>query len=192
VLTFLKGHVPKNERLTLQREYLHYKAGSDEFAHSELWDKEVIEYPRDFWDLAATYAPTLASLARRLLRTTSNSVPCERAFSTMKLNHTRDRNRLKATTIDKLCFIHINRRVLDREEREARTTHIGDLKEAEEVELEDIMASLGDSRSRNTEMEGEEGNTTQENAQGTQNSKNGNGKRSREDVLDEASQKRRY
>jgi hAT family C-terminal dimerisation region len=178
--------------LTLQREYLHYKARSDEFAHSELWDKEVIEHPRDFWDLAAAYAPTLISLARRLLRTTSNSVPCERAFSTIKLNHTRDRNRLKITTIDKLCFIHINKRVLDREEKEVRTTHIIDLKEAEEVELEDIMASLGDSRPQNTEMEGEEGNTTQDNVHNTQISKNGNGKRPREDVVDEASQKRYY
>ena len=82
--------------------------------------------------------------------------------------------------------------MLNKEKREARITHIGDLKEAEEMELEDIMASLGDSRPQNTEMEGEEGNITQENAQGTQNSKNGSGKRSREDVVNEASQKRRY
>jgi hypothetical protein len=114
----------------------------------------------------------------------------------MKLNHTRDRNRLKVTTIDKLCFIHINRRVLDKEERAARITHIADLKETDEVELEDIMASLGDSRPQNTVMEGAEGaegekgeeedNTMKENAQGTQNGKNGNGKRPCEDLINEA------
>lgn len=187
MLIFLKEHVLKSDRLTLQREYLYYKARSDEFAHSELWEEKVIEHPRDFWDLAAAYALILASLARRLLRTTLNSVPYERAFSTIKLNHTRDRNRLKITIINKLCFIHINKRVLDREEKEARTTHITDLKKAEEMELKDIMISFEDSRPQNTEIEGEEGNTTQGNTQNTQTSKNSNDKRPREHVVNEAS-----
>jgi hypothetical protein len=143
------------------------KARSDEFAYSELWDKEIIEYPRDFWNLAATYASILISLARRLLRTTLNSILCERAFSTMKFNHTRDRNRLKVIIINKLCFIYINKRVLDREEKKIRTTYITDLKKAKKVELKDIITSFGNSKSQNTEIKGEEGNTTQDNAQNT-------------------------
>jgi hypothetical protein len=184
ILGFLKNHVSLSDRLTLQREYLYYKSYSDEFAHSELWEKEIIDFSRDFWDLAAVYASTLAFIARRLLRTTSNSVPCERAFSTMKLNHTCDRNRLSGTMIDKLCFIYINKKVLDKEGRDARITHIADLKEAEEVELENIMASYRDYLPQNTEIKGEKSYTTQESTQSISSISNGNKKRPRDDMVD--------
>jgi hypothetical protein len=92
------------------------------------------------------YAPTLVFIARRLLRTISNSVPYKRAFSTIKLNHTRDRNRLKIITIDMLYFIHINKRILDKEKRKIKITHIADLEKTEEIKLKNIIASLGDSR----------------------------------------------
>jgi hypothetical protein len=103
---------------------------------------------------------------------------------------------LKVIIINKLYFIHINRKVLDKEKRAVRITHIADLKETDEVELEDIMASLENSRPQNTVMEAaeaaegekseKEDNAIKENAQGTQNGKNGNGKKSCEDLIDEA------
>ena len=85
---------------------------------------------------------------------------------------------------------------MNKEERAAKITYIADLKETDEVKLEDIMASLGDSRPQNTVMEGAEGtesekgeeedNIMKEDVQGTQNGKNGNGKRPCEDFIDEA------
>jgi hypothetical protein len=102
---------------------------------------------------------------------------------------------LKVIIINKLCFIHINRKVLNKEERAARITYIANLKETDEVKLEDIMASLGNLRPQNIVMEGAEGaegekgekkdNIMKEDAQGTQNGKNGNGKRPCEDLINE-------
>jgi hAT family C-terminal dimerisation region len=65
-----------------------------------------------FWTSIKDDAPTLANLAIRILSTAANSVPSERAFSTMKLQHTKLRNRLLPSRVDKLVFIHINRRIL--------------------------------------------------------------------------------
>jgi hypothetical protein len=65
-----------------------------------------------FWTSIKDDAPTLANLAIRILSTTANSVPSERAFSTMKLQHTKLRNRLLSSRVDKLVFIYINQRIL--------------------------------------------------------------------------------
>jgi hypothetical protein len=103
---------------------------------------------------------------------------------------------LKVITINKLYFIHINRKMLDKEKKVVRITHIANLKKTDEVELEDVMTSLKNLRPQNTVMEGakgaegekseEEDNTIKEDAQGTQNGKNDNGKRPCEDLIDEA------
>jgi hypothetical protein len=50
----------------------------------------------------------IAKLVIRIFTTVANSVPSERGFSTMKLQHTKLRNRLFPSRVDKLVFIHIN------------------------------------------------------------------------------------
>ena len=57
----------------------------------------------------------LASYARRLLTTIGNSVPSERAFSTMNYIHSKIRNRLSVESADKLQYIFINSRVLEKQ-----------------------------------------------------------------------------
>jgi hypothetical protein len=54
----------------------------------------------------------------RLFEIPANSVPSERAFSTMNLTHTSYRNRLTVENVDKICYIHINRRILGRQKME--------------------------------------------------------------------------
>jgi hypothetical protein len=49
--------------------------------------------------------------------TIANSVPAERAFSTMNFTKSKLRNRLSAERTALLCFIFINCRVLEREDR---------------------------------------------------------------------------
>ena len=54
----------------------------------------------------------MAQLAHELLNCTANSVPSERAFSTMNFLHSKLRNRLSHENIDILLFIYINARSL--------------------------------------------------------------------------------
>ena len=69
-------------------------------------------------------------------------MPCERAFSTINLTHTKYRNRLSVEKVDKLYFVHINRKILDRGKEEFASIikrRLEDLSIEEAVELETTM-----------------------------------------------------
>jgi hypothetical protein len=63
-----------------------------------------------------------ALFAKRLLTTIGNSVPSERAFSTMNYIHSKIRNRLLVERANKLQYIFINSRVLDKQIASQTTT----------------------------------------------------------------------
>ncbi|KAF5711657.1 C6 transcription factor [Fusarium mundagurra] len=56
----------------------------------------------------------LAALAVRIFGTIANSVPSERSFSAVNFLHSKARNRLTPANADKLAFIYMNERVLER------------------------------------------------------------------------------
>ena len=68
-----------------------------------------------FWQLIRDKGVNsgLASIVIRLISTPINLVLLERGFSTLKLTHTKLRNRLGGEKVDILCYIHINERVLE-------------------------------------------------------------------------------
>jgi hypothetical protein len=51
--------------------------------------------------------PELSSFANRLMNTCANSVPSERAWSTINYIHSKTRNQLSVKRVDKLQFIYI-------------------------------------------------------------------------------------
>jgi hypothetical protein len=80
----------------------------------------------------------LARLAVRIFETVANSVILERAFLAMNLIITKLRNMLDAKKVDKLIFIYMNQRVLDK----AGDLLLGDWAEHsdnEKVELEELL-----------------------------------------------------
>jgi hypothetical protein len=105
-----------------------------------LWEKATINDPEMFWAIVSDFSPTLANFAKKLLNISPNSVPSERAFSVLKLQHISLRNRLSLTKLDYLYFLFMNRRVLDRKTMSYKRT-IYDLtptkKLAEENEILD-------------------------------------------------------
>jgi hypothetical protein len=105
--------------------------------NAELWEKKIIDDPIQFWRLASAYAPELADFALRLFHTPPNPVPSERAISTMNLNFGNTNSKLKLETLDKLYFIHINRRILDRKSGEKKSFH--ELTEEEEIMIKDRL-----------------------------------------------------
>jgi hypothetical protein len=80
----------------------------------------------------------LAKLAIRIFKTIANSVASERAFSAIGLIVTRLRNRLGAEKADKLIYIYLNQRVLDRHGDLLLGDWV-DKTDKEQVELEELL-----------------------------------------------------
>jgi hypothetical protein len=59
----------------------------------------------------------------------------------MNLTHTPFRNRLQAEKVDKICYIHINRRILDQKKvgREKTGERLDQLNDEEALELEESV-----------------------------------------------------
>jgi hypothetical protein len=74
-----------------------------------------------FWTESKPFAPELSEFALRLLHTPANSVPSERSFSTRNLIQDLKRNALNPVVADKVSYIRVNQRVLDRKGTDART-----------------------------------------------------------------------
>lgn len=143
IFKFIKTHTPSEQHISIQRAFLNFKRMRQGFESSELWEPEVVNDPYTFWQFASEYSPDLADLAMRLFETPANSVPSERAFSTMNLTHTRHRNRLKVEKVDKICYIHINRRILDRKKEKGKAkTRLDQLNDEEALEREESLPEL--------------------------------------------------
>lgn len=69
-----------------------------------------------FWSQITLYAPELGKLALRIFKTPANSVSSERSFSCQHLYliHDKKRNKISSERADKLVYIYVNKRVLDR------------------------------------------------------------------------------
>jgi hypothetical protein len=114
----IKLHASSEQLIGIQRDFLNYKRMRQGLKSDELWEQEMVSDAYTFWQFASEYSPGLAELAMRSFETPANSVPSERAFSTINLTHTRYRNRLTIEKVNKICYIHINRRILDRQKME--------------------------------------------------------------------------
>jgi hAT family C-terminal dimerisation region len=153
VLATLKAHIDPSDLHRATLTFLRYYTRQATFAeHDSSW--EWIEEPVIFWQLHYDDCPALSKLADRLLHTLANSVPCERNFSSMNVIHSNIRNRLTPERVDKLLYIQINRRTLNRdiivkdgedeeeeqatteEEPEQRLSHTNETQErSEDVEM---------------------------------------------------------
>ena len=155
LMTFLKDHQDPEEHMQTRLQFLHYKSRRQEFAAEELWEEQWVANPMDFWTYAYTAGPELAVFAQRLLSTPPNSLPCERAFSCMKLHQNRLRTNLSLARLDKLCFIHMNRRTLKRKPSDLKRT-LHSLNEDEEMAAEIDLAAVEVVEQHTIILEGEE------------------------------------
>ncbi|KAL5610907.1 hypothetical protein FOBRF1_007024 [Fusarium oxysporum] len=114
VLQFFKSAVNPADYLHIVREFNHFRAQSGgRFAAGGLvYSKEWT--PLDAWILLDNQGSKLAALAARIFGTIANSIPSERSFSAVNFLHSKARNRLTPANADKLAFIYMNERVLER------------------------------------------------------------------------------
>ena len=89
-------------------QFLDFRSRQSHFSETEApWDLAK-EKPVLFWRVQETAAPELSPFAMKVLTVIANSVPLERAFSSMNFIHSKLRNRLDLTRADKLQFLHMN------------------------------------------------------------------------------------
>ncbi|AQK99346.1 hAT transposon superfamily protein [Zea mays] len=73
--------------------------------------------PASWWRLYGTETPALQKMATRILSLTSSSSGCERNWSGFEGIHTKKRNRLATTRLNKLVYIQFNNRLMNNREK---------------------------------------------------------------------------
>jgi hypothetical protein len=133
VLKTLKAYLPPDDVPRAMQAFLRFYTRRGPFRedHSS-WD--YAEDPVMFWQLHFDDNNALSQLADRVLHTLANSVPCERAFSTLNQLHTKTRNALTPERVNKLLYIQINRRTLRRDALAEKL-----LEDEDEDEEDDLM-----------------------------------------------------
>jgi hypothetical protein len=129
-----KQRFPANYQ-TIFTQWIAFRTQTGDFIMNEI-QNDLQHKPQLFWAFhQQAGCPELARFASILLTTIANSVPSERAWSTMNFIHTKQRNRLAVNTLNKLMFIYINQRSL-------RKHAIPELDEDELLRLEDIAMGV--------------------------------------------------
>lgn len=100
------------------------------------------------------WVPKLGELAVRIFHTPANSVPSERAFCTCNLMHDKKQNRLSTVVTDQLCYIHVNKHILDRQSGPSVVRSWRDLDEKELASIEHEMFGNIESPEWNLMVEG--------------------------------------
>jgi len=136
---FLQHSKSPQDARALRMEFVSFRNRETPFQPSK-WCWDHIEDPRNFWKMVSTEdSKFLRRLAMRIFATPANSVPSERAFSAQNFIHTKLRNSLHPSRVDKLVFIYMNSRVLKNQQRSPYK-----LTEKEKVEMEDAALFLNE------------------------------------------------
>ena len=144
---FFQQYTPPEQLTNCMRDFWAFRARKNAFFPHEASVWTFIEDPVVFWETAAKFAPVLGELAGRLMQVPGNSVPGERAWSIQNLVLTKTQNGIKDINVDRLLFIYMNERILNRpaepHKKKLPYTHGILLPDEELAELEDLMLRTG-------------------------------------------------
>ncbi|GMP97241.1 hypothetical protein CsSME_00045573 [Camellia sinensis var. sinensis] len=103
-----------DERRVVNTEYAKFSGCLESFGESDsICDRGVME-PVVWWLAHGSSAPTLQSLAVKLLSQPCSSSCCERNWSTYSFIHSMRRNKMTPQRCEDLVFVHSNIRLLSR------------------------------------------------------------------------------
>lgn len=111
---FFQRYAPPDQVTNCMRDFWAFRRQSHAFFPHENSVWVYMNDPVTFWDTAAQFCPILGHLASRLMQVPGNSVPGERAWSIQNLILSKPRNMMKQINLDRLLFIYINERILNR------------------------------------------------------------------------------
>lgn len=115
---FDKFYDDEEEQL-LAREEL--ESFSQEFAEADqsYLEKTVTNNPRAYWFMEGKRNyPTLSKICQRLFQMHASVAATERIWSIFGFIHSKVRNRLQSSSLEKLVFIYVNASLLDEEDKE--------------------------------------------------------------------------
>ena len=102
-----------DEKTQALKQWSDFRAQANGFASDHMcWT--YINDPDLFWATAEAMAPQLSRLARRVMKLPGNSVLAERDWSVMNLIKNKSRNQLGNLNVDRLMYIYMNERTLNR------------------------------------------------------------------------------
>lgn len=145
---FFQQYASPNQLINCMRDFWAFRARKNAFFSHEASVWTYIEDPVVFWETAAKFTPVLGDLAGRLMQVPGNSVPGERAWSIQNLILIKTRNEIKDVNMNRLLYIYINERVLNRppnsHKKKLPYTHGILISDEELAELKDLMLRSDD------------------------------------------------
>ncbi len=142
MLTFFDRYSScRSDATSAMKQWLAFRTQTDGFrSQAECW--RWIDYPKLFWPCCESFAPQLAKLCLRVNKIPGNFVLAERDWSIMNLIKSETRNQLSNVNADKLMYIYINERTLNRPrelKKRLRYTQGIEVDEEELCEMEDRL-----------------------------------------------------
>ncbi len=111
----------RSDAASVMKQWLAFQIQTDEFRlQVKCW--RWIDYSKLFWPCCESFASQLAKLCLRINKISGNFVLAERNWSIMNLIKSKTRNQLSNVNADKLMYIYINERTLNRS-RELKKRH---------------------------------------------------------------------
>jgi len=103
----------RSDATSVMKQWLAFWTQTDEFrSQVECW--RWIDYSKLFWLCCESFVSQLAKLCLRVNKISGNFVLVERDWSIMNLIKSKTRNQLSNVSVDKLMYIYINERTLNR------------------------------------------------------------------------------
>jgi hypothetical protein len=153
-LSFLLKRCKEEQRKELHKSFFEFRTRTgvynSAYPSSMHYDNPIAYWKSYIFD---EEQEVLAKLAVRIFEAIANSVASERAFSAMNLIHSKLRNKIGAEKAQKLIYIYMNQRVLDRN----GSIFISDpfeKSDEQQIELEEMLLDLLDSSEKESEDEG--------------------------------------
>ncbi|XP_066397045.1 uncharacterized protein [Miscanthus floridulus] len=100
--------------------------------------------PASWWRLYGYETPALQKMATRILSLTSSSSGCERNWSGFEGIHTKKRNRLTTTRLNKLVYIQFNSKLLSKREKIKSNKITEILQSSDTTEAQGFLQEGGD------------------------------------------------
>ena len=138
ILRFCLEHLPNGQWEAFQISFWKFRLSKDDFSSLNI-SYSYRANPISYWESLQGDHPEIAKFAQRIFELVCNSVPSERAFSTMNLIHTPQRNRLDPEKVSMLSYIYMNQRVFDRLEGKVHLENIDLEEEVEQVQMEEFI-----------------------------------------------------
>ncbi|KAG6519794.1 hypothetical protein ZIOFF_023303 [Zingiber officinale] len=108
------AHSEDSKFMSLNEEFASFSAAIDDFSDNDAMRDQGSMSPIKWWVIHGASAPTLQSLALKLLGQPSSSSCCERNWSTYSFIHSLKRNKKTPQRAEDLVYVHYNLCLLSR------------------------------------------------------------------------------